>query len=241
MGILSSVSGVDCAFVAKEIIMKKRSKLLFCVLTVAFALLVLTGAIATVLLLSRPFYAIHLKVLNLSEGTPWTEDEILCAFDEMISFCLLGTPFGTGVLRWSESGKSHFADCAKLFRLDFAVLSVSLLILIMCLILRKKNIVPARPLGRGCTFWGGILLSVSFAVIAILAASDFDAAFVIFHKIFFPGKENWLFDYNTDEIIRVLPQVFFRNCAIAIVALILLGCTALIVYDFLHYRKKKNK
>lgn len=82
--------------------MKKRSKLLFCVLTVAFALLVLTGAIATVLLLSRPFYAIHLKVLNLSEGTPWTENEILCAFDEMISFCLLGTPFGTGVLRWSE-------------------------------------------------------------------------------------------------------------------------------------------
>ena len=84
------------------------------------------------------------------------------------------------------------------------------------------------------------MLSVSFAVIAILAASDFDAAFVIFHKIFFPGKENWLFDYNTDEIIRVLPQVFFRNCAIAIVALILLGCTALIVYDFLRYRKKEK-
>lgn len=220
--------------------MKKQSRLLFCVLTVALAFFVLTAAIATVLLLSRPFYAIHLKTLDLSNGTPWTEDEILDAFDEMISFCLFGTPFGTGVLRWSESGKSHFADCAKLFRLDFAVLAVSLLILIACLVLYKKNIAPSRPLGRGCTFWGGILLSGGFAVTAGIAASDFDAAFVIFHKIFFSGKDNWLFDYDTDEIIRVLPQVFFRNCAIAIVALILLGCAALIAYDILRYGKKKN-
>lgn len=185
--------------------MRKPSKLLFCIFTVALALLVLSGAIAAVLLLSRPFYAIHLKTLNLSNGTPWTEGEILDAFDEMISFCLLGTPFGTGVLRWSESGRSHFADCAKLFRLDFAVLFASILILIICLILRKKNVLSSRPLGRGCAFWGGILLSVSFAVVSVLAATNFDAAFVIFHKIFFPGKENWLFDYNTDEIIRVLP------------------------------------
>ncbi len=210
---------------------------MFCVLTVALVFFVLSAAIATVLLLSRPFYAIHLKALDLDENTPWTKDEILDAFDEMISFCLLGTPFGTGVLSWSESGKSHFADCAKLFRLDFAVLAASLLILTACLVLyKKKNISPVRPLGRGCAFWSGTLLSACFAVtagIVCIVAPDFDTAFIIFHEIFFPGKDNWFFDYDTDEIIRVLPQVFFRNCAIAIVALILIGCAALIACDIL--------
>jgi integral membrane protein (TIGR01906 family) len=63
-------------------------------------------------------------------------------------------------------------------------------------------------------------------VVGSLAAVDFDRAFVIFHKIFFPGKSNWLFDYDADQIIRVLPQDFFMNCAILIGAGLILfsGC-----------------
>ena len=51
---------------------------------------------------------------------------------------------------------------------------------------------------------------------AVLAALDFDRAFVVFHSLFFPGKTNWVFDWYHDPIIRVLPQEFFRNCAILI-------------------------
>lgn len=54
----------------------------------------------------------------------------------------------------------------------------------------------------------GIVLLVMFA--------DFDKAFVVFHHLFFPGKTNWLFNPETDEIIQVLPEAFFRDCAILI-------------------------
>ena len=70
-----------------------------------------------------------------------------------------------------------------------------------------------------------------FAVIAALAAMDFDRAFVVFHKLFFPGKDNWIFDAETDAIINVLPEAFFRNCAILIVALLFLACILLLVLD----------
>ena len=64
---------------------------------------------------------------------------------------------------------------------------------------------------------------------------DFNKAFAVFHKLFFPGKDNWLFDPGTDPVIRMLPAEFFRNCAILILALIIISCAALIIWD----RKRK--
>ena len=75
-------------------------------------------------------------------------------------------------------------------------------------------------------------------IIGALAAIDFDRAFTIFHTIFFPGKDNWLFDPAEDQIIKILPQTFFMNCAILILSILLLGCLALILWDVLSRRKK---
>ena len=93
-----------------------------------------------------------------------------------------------------------------------------------------------RLLGRGPAFWAGAGLGGAFLVVGGLAALDFDKAFVIFHALFFPGKDNWLFDPRTDEIITILPQEFFMNCAILILAILIIGCAALIAYDLLHNR-----
>lgn len=51
----------------------------------------------------------------------------------------------------------------------------------------------------------------------------------MFHSIFFPGKDNWLFDPVTDPVILILPEAFFRNCAIAIVTVLLTVCIMLVV------------
>ena len=71
-----------------------------------------------------------------------------------------------------------------------------------------------------------------------LAALDFDRAFVVFHSLFFPGKTNWLFDPRTDEIINILPQEFFMNCALLILAILIIGCAVLIGFDLRCNRKK---
>ena len=83
--------------------------------------------------------------------------------------------------------------------------------------------------GRTPGFWAACGLGGLFLLIALLAALDFDGAFTVFHSIFFPGKDNWLFDPVTDPVILILPEAFFRNCAIAIVTVLLTVCIVLVV------------
>lgn len=217
----------------------KSSKSLTVLMSLALALALLTGSIA-VPILCRPFYYAHIGPMKLAEHTGLTEDEIKTAFNEMLDYCLGGTEFSTGVLQWSESGKSHFTDVRSLFLLDLRVLAVSVILLaVLGLIVWRGRIRPARPLGRGFGFWAGAGLGTVFLLAGALAALDFDRAFVVFHALFFPGKDNWLFDPSTDQIINILPQDFFRNCAILILALLVIGCAALILWDLLHHRKRR--
>lgn len=211
----------------------KTSKLLCALLALCAALTLLTAAVA-VPILCRPFYYAHIGPLKLEERTGLTEDEIKTAFNEMLDYCLGAEEFSTGVLKWSESGKAHFTDVRVLFLLDLRALGASLVLLAAVLLYaRRSGRAPARPLGRGPAFWAGAGLGGAFLLVGGLAALDFDRAFVVFHALFFPGKDNWLFDPRVDQIINILPQEFFRSCAILILALLALGCAVLILWDIL--------
>ena len=209
----------------------KTSKLLSVVLSVLIALVVLTGSIA-VPLLCRSFYYAHIGPMGL-EGYGLSRAEIETAYNEMMDFCLgRREEFSAGVLAFSQSGADHFADVRGLFLLDLWVLRASLAALLAVLVVCKvKRIRPQRFLGRGHGFWAAAGLGASFLLVGGLAALDFDRAFVIFHSLFFPGKDNWIFDWHTDPIILFLPQDFFRSCAILILALLLVWCAALIAAD----------
>ena len=209
----------------------KTSKPLCALIAALTALTLFTAAIAAPIL-CRPFYYAHIGPMKLEERTGLTREEIMTAFDEMLDYCLGAPEFSTGVLRWSESGKDHFTDVRTLFLLDLRVLAVSAAALIVTLLFaRKTGRTPASPLGRGPGFWAGAGLGGVFLLVGALAALDFDRAFVLFHALFFPGKDNWLFDPAADQIINILPQEFFRDCAILILALLVLGCAALVLWD----------
>lgn len=219
----------------------KDSKSFTLLLAVALALALLTGSIA-VPILCRPFYYAHIGPLGLEERTGLTEEEIKTAFDEMLDYCLGGEEFSTGVLKWSESGKSHFTDVRFLFQLDLQVLVCTLALVAACLLLiRRGRHHPALILGRGPAFWAGAGLGSVFLIVGVLAALDFDRAFVSFHALFFPGKDNWLFDPAQDQVINILPQAFFRNCALLILGILALGCAALIAFDLTRKRDRGGR
>lgn len=215
----------------------KSGKLLSVLLAIAAAVVLLTAAIAAPIL-CRPFYYAHIDPLELEARTGLTGEQIKTAFDEMLDYCLGAEEFSTGVLAWSESGKSHFTDVRALFLMDLWTLGISAVVLAGLLIYTKAaKQTPAPLLGRGPAFWAGAGLGGVFLLVGGLAALDFDRAFTVFHTIFFPGKTNWLFDPYTDQIILILPQEFFRNCAILILAVLVVGCAALIVWDLTHKRR----
>lgn len=212
-----------------------KQKLLAVAQAVLTALTVLSGAIALPILF-RPFFYWHIEPMELTKLAGISGQQVKDAYNAMMDFCIgLTDTFSTGALPFSEEGMAHFVDVKKLFVLDLRVLACGLVLLGAVALLRRKA--PKKLLGHTPGFWGAVGLAAVFLVIGGLAALDFDRAFVVFHQLFFPGKSNWIFDGRTDPIIYMLPAEFFRNCALLILAGILVSCGALIWWD---RRKQKT-
>jgi integral membrane protein (TIGR01906 family) len=214
-----------------------KTKAISLLLAVLLALFAVSASVAAPICI-RPFYYAHIEGLHMPEKTGWTHEQIRKAFDDVMDFLLKDAEFATGDLQWSESGKSHFADCRVLFLLDLRILAVTEALLAAAfLYYRKTKSTPALLAGRGPSFWAGVLIIVLFGGFGAFAASDFDRAFALFHKIFFPGKTNWVFDPRADQIILVMPEEFFRNCAILIGCLLIL----FVILYFLFGKKRQTR
>ena len=189
----------------------------------------------------RPFYYLHINGLDTVENTRWSYEVIKEAYDEVLDFLVLNRPFGTGELRYSSEGQSHFEDCKILFDLNFYCLLSSFIVSTVIIVLHKfKKIEIQRYFKFNPIFYSSIIAILIPLVVGILASIDFDKAFEVFHTIFFPGKDNWLFDPRTDQIILVMPQEFFRNCAILIGSSLLIITITSIVISIIKRNKLQN-
>ena len=189
----------------------------------------------------RPFYYSQIEKLDIVDYSGFTREQIIKAYDDVLNYLNFGTPFATGELKYSESGKSHFEDCKILFDLDTWATLISGLVLSAALVLKRLKVLkPAKLAKFDWFFYSGIFAVLLPIVLGGAVAVDFENAFVVFHKIFFPGKENWMFNWYEDEIIRILPSEFFMNCAIFIaVALFVLAIISIVV-GIVNRHKFKN-
>lgn len=217
----------------------RRDRLFALLLAVAVFFLILTASIGLPIYI-RPFYYAHIRALELPEVSGFTADQIRFAYDEVLDYLTLpGREFGTGDMACSEAAADHFADCKVLFDLNAWVLLGSAAVIGVLLILQRKGILGPLKLGnRTGPFWGALAAVGIPLVVGFLAALDFNRAFVIFHSIFFPGKDNWIFNWYTDQIIRVLPQQFFMNCAILIGTGILVMSLGVMIWEI--WKEKKH-
>lgn len=203
----------------------RPSKLLSLALAATLAVFFLTAAVA-VPMLCRPYYYAQIDALDLPAQTGWSEQTIRTAYDEVMDYLVYGAPFGTGALRSSASGRAHFADCRVLFRLDLALLGgTSAVLLVIGLLYRRGRLAFHRFWGRGPAFWAAVCLTVAFLLLALWAIRDFDGLFTAFHRVFFPGKTNWIFDPQTDAIICILPTAFWARTGGLVLALCLGGAS----------------
>lgn len=212
------------------------------VFCIALVLFMLTFAIGLPIY-CRFFYYIQINTLNLEARSGFSYDVIKQAYDEVLNFCTLPwvNKFSAGQLKFSDEGAAHFADCKFLFDLNLGVLLSSAAVLLTLILLQKfKKIEILTILGHKAYFYSAIVALALPLIIGALAAIDFDKAFEIFHSVFFPGKSNWLFDPRTDEIIKVMPQEFFMNCAIIIGVGLVAFAAALIAADLILKSKRKK-
>lgn len=190
----------------------------------------------------RPFYYAHIEAMNLPEKSGFSTEEIKEAYDNVLDYLTLpNKEFSTGIMAHSDEGEEHFKDCKVLFDLNAEILITSGMCLLVLLMLRKTKKVKPFKLGmRSACFYSALMAIFLPIILGGLASLDFDKAFIVFHNIFFNGKENWLFNPRTDEIIRILPQDFFMHCAFLIGAGVLIFSSAIIIRELIIHRKKQK-
>lgn len=218
-----------------------KNKIVTVLFCVCLVLLMLTFSIG-VPIYFRPLYYLQIKTLGLEQATGWSYETIKQAYDEVLDFCTLVwvNEFSAGGLRFSADGAAHFADCKLLFNLNLGVMLSSAAVVIAVKLLQIFGRVEILRLGgRGAGFWSAIAaVALPVLLLIIIAAAGFDNAFNAFHAMFFPGKDNWMFDPYYDEIILVMPMRFFMNCVIIIGVSLAAFAAALIAADLISGKNK---
>jgi integral membrane protein (TIGR01906 family) len=196
---------------------------------------ILIGFVFTLLLISigviaavnfRFIYYFDISHLKIAETSGLDRQVIIENYDTLIDY---NSPFFRGDLKFptltaSASGLEHFIEVKNIFVSFYYTGLVSLIAAIIIILykMRKKD--------RSYLFVSAITVLVLPAVTALGCAINFDAAFVIFHKIFFRNNY-WLFDPVTDPVITILPDTFFLHELIVIIAFVVIGSAVLFLFS----------
>jgi len=182
---------------------------------------------AALLLLMTPIW-MHFA-LSASGGTAAvaTPELALRLSDRTVSELL----FGPGAFSDYEADEAAHMRDARFVLYGFLALAIASIALLAWSLGRESR----DPRTWSSVARGGAILSAAMLVIGVLAAATFDAAFELFHRIFFPGG-NFEFPANS-LLIMLYPYAFWQLTAGALGVLGIVG--GLIVW-FLARRRARS-
>jgi integral membrane protein (TIGR01906 family) len=212
---------------------KKQYKILQIFFSLSLCLFIIFSAVKLTLMFKQLYY-FDIQYLNIGEQSGYSKAEIVKNYDYVINYLL--TPnhqeFKLPSIQYSTYGQIHFNDVKRIFTYMDISLIVTGLISILGLVLniKSKNLDFLKHTSSMLIIFPTVL----FTAIMI----NFDAAFVMFHKIFF-RNDYWQFDPELDPIIRILPEEFFYHTALLIVVMIIFSIIAFkLMYKKLNIKKQ---
>jgi integral membrane protein (TIGR01906 family) len=203
------------------------------VIGILFALFLISLGLILAINMRFLYYA-DIKWFNLEDSSGLSYQTIKENYNALIDYC---SPFYQGnlvfpTLAASASGISHFAEVKVIFNTFYLMFTVTTIALTVFVIIKHKK-------GQYRFFFVSSITAIVLPLITLAAcAIDFNTTFRIFHLIVF-RNDDWMFDPTTDPIITLLPEIYFLQCALIIVAIVLLG--SLILYLIYRHQKKKNQ
>ena len=184
----------------------------------------------------RPLYYWNIDNFDLEKVSGLSRDTIIENYDALIDYC---SPFNFSELHFptlkaSFSGLSHFAEVKNLFRIFYILGFVSICITVYGFIVRHRE--KAISHFRVCAITS-VVIPVILVIISII---NFDALFILFHKIAF-NNEDWIFDPAQDPIIELLPEGFFMLCLMVIAFTIIIGAATVLIIYMMKRNKKRSR
>lgn len=191
--------------------------------SLCLALFIISASV-TITLNFRPLYYHDISALKIEETSGFSKKTIKKNYDELIDYNQF---FHSGKLKltmpMSKEGRIHFEEVKRIFD-AIEIICIITLILSCCLVtgqLRKHDL-------RFLKSASAIMILLP-SIVGILTAVNWEAAFIMFHKIMF-RNDYWLFDEALDPVIKILPDAFFFHCAVMIILLILFGSLLCILF-----------
>lgn len=201
-----------------------------------FAFLISLSIILFVLLYSIDFMAKDISYYNnfhneykIDKESGLSKEWIENASNSLVEFIKNGDK---EVLKHHFNKKeiSHMEDVYKLFKLDRVVYTFLFIITLIVFLYKiiKNDFILFKYIRK-------YILITYITVISFLGICSlfFSESFIYFHKLFF-NNDLWLLDYETDLMIRILPEEFFFMLFLNVLVLSTIGI--FLVYIFLKFK-----
>lgn len=179
--------------------------------------LAMIGASVIITLNIRDIYYNDIDKLNIESMSGLSREEIIENYDYLIDYNLSSNvgEFKLPTLTSSKPGKIHFEEVRDIFQ------NVKLLTIICGAIAIIGGILQIRKRDFKFLRNSSILIILLPVLLAIPIAINFNACFILFHKIMF-SNDYWIFDPQLDPVINMLPEEFFMHMGITILVIMLI-------------------
>lgn len=142
---------------------------------------------------------------------------------------------------FNEQDRLHMADVRNLFLGGLKLRNYAVILaIILMIVLRAKKADFRRLVPQGYLQALFVYLILA-AILGVAMSIDFTSCFTLFHKLFFTNNL-WIFDPETDYMIRMLPEGFFSDMVIrvGVIFIVLLAVPGVTVVVYSWKRKKKE-
>ena len=177
----------------------------------------------------RPLYYADIEFLDIPEKSGYSEEVCHNNYDVLIDYNVIG---GTSELEFpdmemSEHGRIHFEEVKRIF-IFMQIEALAGTAVLAAVYVRRKR--------RGWMHLTGFVSLAVAAAVLLAVVVDWEWAFETMHGLLF-DNDYWLFNPQTDPVIKILPDRFFMHCGIMII-----GLTAVLTagLEILYRRKKKD-
>ena len=196
------------------------------------------------------FYEREYKKYQVADSLNMTMDNIMDVTDQMMAY-LIGNKAELSVITdvdgetqdfFNEQDRLHLADVRNLFLGGLKLRNYALILASILMIVLKAKKADFRRLVPQGYLQALFVYLILAAILGIAMSIDFTSCFTLFHKLFFTNNL-WIFDPETDYMIRMLPEGFFLDMVIRVgvifIVLLAVPGVAAVVYNW-KWKKERN-
>lgn len=229
----------------------RTEKIITFISAAALVVMLLLTCVSQAVFGNMNYFRKEFEKYNVTQNIDMEMDDIMYVMDELMDYLhgdredledIVTDVNGETRDFFTEREKTHMADCKVLFDGGFAIRKGAAVVFVALtlLLVFKKKFSLRRFLKYAALF--SVIIAAGAGILAIAASIDFNACFIVFHKLFF-NNDLWILDPAEDLIINILVEPFFADMALKI-ALYCAAVLAVIVITgagiYLSDKKRRN-